>query len=426
MGVRARDLMTGDEFDVRAKSIVFAGGPFTDSLREMEDPEAPRAVSGAAGTHIVLPGYYCPREMGLLDINTSDGRFLFFLPWQGCTLVGTTDRKGEPVSTPLPPEEEIKWILNEASRYLSDDLRVRRSDVLSAWQGWRPLAVDPHAPPDAPVSRDHIISTNPVTGITFITGGKWTTYREMAEDVIDRVVQDKNLQVAGPCITSTLPLLGAEGYERNLDIKLTQKYAIAGDTAKHLASTYGTRAYEVCERSAPTGLAWPRFGQSLVQGFPFIEAEVEQAVNEYARTVKDVIALRTRLAYLNVHAAREAVPRVAVLMGDLLEWDDDERARQEREAMEFIRSFGGPVPADRKDELIRRAGTATPLKQIFAALDSSGDGYLDMHEFVQAAEMLGAPFPTNAEVRSEGSAVCVCVCVCVWVCVWVCGTWERV
>ena len=104
-GARCRDNLTGREFNVRAKAIVFAGGPFTDELRRLEDAEAPPAVAGAAGTHLVLPSYYCPRGMGMLDINTSDGRFLFFLPWQGAVLVGTTDAKGTPVSSPRPPEQ---------------------------------------------------------------------------------------------------------------------------------------------------------------------------------------------------------------------------------------------------------------------------------------------------------------------------------
>lgn len=175
VGIKCRDNLTGKEFEVRAKCIIFSGGPFTDSLRKLEDPDAKPAVAAAAGTHIVLPGYYSPEGIGLLDINTSDGRFLFFLPWQGFTIVGTTDRKGPPESTPEAPEQEIQWLLHEAEKYLAKDLKVRRSDVLSAWQGFRPLASDPNAPPGAPVSRDHIISTNPDTGITFITGGKWTT-----------------------------------------------------------------------------------------------------------------------------------------------------------------------------------------------------------------------------------------------------------
>ena len=97
-GVRVRDCMTSDEYDIHAKSIIFAGGPFTDSMRLLENKDSKPAVNGAAGTHIVLPGYYSPPDIGMLDINTSDGRFLFFLPWQGSVLVGTTDRKGPPVS----------------------------------------------------------------------------------------------------------------------------------------------------------------------------------------------------------------------------------------------------------------------------------------------------------------------------------------
>ena len=111
--------MSGKVFDVYAKSIVFAGGPFTDSLRKIEDENSKPAVAAAAGTHIVLPGYYCSNGIGMLDIDTSDGRFLFFLPWQGKTLVGTTDRKGPAESSPGPPEEEIRWLLNECKKYLA-------------------------------------------------------------------------------------------------------------------------------------------------------------------------------------------------------------------------------------------------------------------------------------------------------------------
>ena len=175
VGVKACDRITGKTFEIYSKHIIFAGGPFTDALRQHEDgtskPVKP-AVMGASGSHIVLPGYYAPHDMGLLDYNTSDGRFLFFLPWQGSVIVGTTDKKCPAETLPYPPEEEIQWMLKECEKYLSGDLKVRRSDVLSAWRGWRPLAADPHAPPGGQVSRDHVISQNPKTGVTFIAGGK--------------------------------------------------------------------------------------------------------------------------------------------------------------------------------------------------------------------------------------------------------------
>jgi glycerol-3-phosphate dehydrogenase len=229
VGVKALDRMTLKEFDIHAKHVVFAGGPFTDSMREMESssssslnnsddgndnpphtttPMKP-AIAGASGTHIVLPGYYCPANIGLLDYNTSDGRFLFFLPWEKHTLVGTTDTKCPAETLPTPPEDEVQWILNECEKYLSKDLHVRRSDVLSAWRGWRPLAVDPHAPPGAPVSRDHVISENPDTGVLFVAGGKWTTWREMSEEVVDKIVGE-----SGPkCKTLDISLFGGDGCE---------------------------------------------------------------------------------------------------------------------------------------------------------------------------------------------------------------------
>lgn len=170
------------QYEVKAKAVLLCGGPFTDEVRKMEDPHAKEAVTGASGIHIVLPSYYAARGIGLVDMSTSDGRFLFLLPWQGHVLVGTTDHKCEPTMRPVPAEEEIRWLLNEASKYLSPDLRLRRQDVLSAWSGIRPLANDPHHPSTgdtAGASRDHVVSHNPQTGMVFVSGGKWTTFREM-------------------------------------------------------------------------------------------------------------------------------------------------------------------------------------------------------------------------------------------------------
>lgn len=211
IGINAVDRIRNEKFTVYAKNIIFAGGPFTDKLREFEhkdeDGEMPEAVRGASGSHVVLPGYYTPNGMGLLDYNTTDGRFLFLLPWQNHTLVGTTDAKSAADTLPTPTEKEIKWILKECETYLSKDLHVRRSDVMSAWKGWRPLAADPNAPPGAPASRDHVISTNAKTGITFIAGGKWTTWREMAEEAVDSVLGEG----APKCETLGIKLHGGEG-----------------------------------------------------------------------------------------------------------------------------------------------------------------------------------------------------------------------
>uniref|UniRef100_A0A7S2W247 glycerol-3-phosphate dehydrogenase n=1 Tax=Mucochytrium quahogii TaxID=96639 RepID=A0A7S2W247_9STRA len=392
-GVVAKDHVDGQVFSVKSKSVIFAGGPFTDSLRGLEDKECKPAVTGAAGTHIVLPGYFSQDGYGLLDINTSDGRFLFFLPWQGATIVGTTDRKSNPESSPCPPEDEIQWILNEVKKYLSPDLRVRRSDVLSAWRGWRPLAVDPHAPPGAPPSRDHTISTNPKTKVVFITGGKWTTSREMAEDVVNRILKEHEFESqVGPCKTKEIKLVGGEGYTSSLYIELIQKYNISENTALHLARTYGSKAWEICRLTTPTKKMWPRFGVPLVEGYPFLESEIEYAVKEeYAQTVKDMLGLRMRLAYINSEAAKAAAPRVAEIMGETLNWTEDEKNTQLQEALEYLNEFGGPIP--RRDQK-----QFTDLNALFNKLDYDSTGYIDEIEFRNAAKTLGFQVASEDEL----------------------------
>ena len=375
------------------------------TLEEASGPEAcTPAVAGAAGTHIVLPGYYCPTGMGLLDINTSDGRFLFFLPWLGSTVVGTTDVKGTPTSTPTAPEDEIQWILNEVQKYLNPELRVRRSDVLSAWRGWRPLASDPHLPPGAPVSRDHIISSHPVTGTTFITGGKWTTYREMAQEVVDHAIALKGFDhrdaaaALRPCATLSKKLWGGEGYTANTAIRLVQKYGISEEQAKHFATTYGAHAFAVCASARPTGLAWPRFGAPLVEGYPYDECEVAWAVRrEYARTVTDILTLRTRLAYLNSRAAMQAAPRVASLMAAELGWSAEQEATELASCLKVLREFGGPVAQVEEGRLTEVVPQLpTDLQELFALLDADGNEYIDLEEMQHGAQLLGFPFESDA------------------------------
>ena len=309
--------------------------------------------------------------------------FLFFLPWQNHTLVGTTDKKERAITNPAPPEDEVQWILNECGKYLSKDLQVRRSDVLSAWRGWRPLAADPHAPPGAPVSRDHVISENPDSGIIFIAGGKWTTWREMAEDVIDRITNKT-------CSTLDITLLGGGEFNaNNLAIQLVQKHGMAHEVATHLVATYGARAWDVCQFSSPTNLTWPRFGKPLSPNYPHIDAEVRYACREYACTIEDILSRRTRLAFLNKDAAMSALPLVADIMAEELGWSDQVKAEQILVAEMYIDTYAGRIPKRAGSQL--REVTFKDLHDIFSAIDTDNSGFLDRTEMGEVASILGFP-----------------------------------
>eukprot|EP00928_Gymnodinium_smaydae_P077238 TRINITY_DN6046_c0_g1_i5.p1 TRINITY_DN6046_c0_g1~~TRINITY_DN6046_c0_g1_i5.p1 ORF type:complete len:550 (-),score=100.63 TRINITY_DN6046_c0_g1_i5:314-1930(-) len=401
-------------FRVKAKKVIYAGGPFTDGLRQLsEGSDTKPVVNGSGGTHIVLPPYYCPRHLGMVDMMTSRGSFLFFLPWEGYTLVGTTDVKTTPDLHHEVPEDEIQYLINECEKYLSPSLRVRRRDVMSAWYGIRPLAIDPNAKDESSASRDHIVSHHPTNGITFISGGKWTTWREMAEDCVDRVLEKNEglRKKAGPSKTLETPLIGTgqtktfpEGYHENLAVSLSQKYDLAFDVAQHLVRNYGTRAADVLAcvepdsvRGSRSGLYkhYPRLyeGAAATTGYPYLEAEVIYAIeHEYACTPVDILARRTRLAFLNSTAARLSLPRVVDIMADSLGWDADrKRFETERAEKWLAQDFAGPAP-NKKGASLRTACTAD-VKDIFDKIDFKRRGVLSRDGIGQAASELG--FPLN-------------------------------
>lgn len=313
----------------------------------------------SAGVHIVLPNYFAPAHMGLLDPSTSDGRVIFFLPWQGGTIAGTTDSPTDITYSPKPREEEIDWILGEVRNYLNPDVQIRREDVLAAWSGIRPLVKDPAATSTASLVRSHVVHTSP-SGLVTISGGKWTTYRAMAADAVDEAVKQFNLSSSSsvdqnstikPCQTEKVKLIGADHYTPTMFIRLIQHFGLEPDVAEHLASNYGDRAYAVASMAKPIeGLRWPRVGGRLVHTYPYLEAEVRWAVRaEWACSIVDVIGRRLRLAFLNAKAADESLGKVADIMAEELNWSKDRKASELSEAHEWLKSMGLNEEGDKKE-----------------------------------------------------------------------------
>ncbi|KAG0302574.1 mitochondrial glycerol-3-phosphate dehydrogenase [Dissophora globulifera] len=342
-GARVRDNMTGKEFNIKAKGVINATGPFTDGIRQLDDPSIQNIVSPSAGVHIILPNYYSPGNMGLLDPATSDGRVIFFLPWQGNTIAGTTDSATRVTQNPMATEEEITWILGEVKNYLHPDVKVRRGDVLAAWSGIRPLVRDPSAKSTEGLVRNHMINVSD-SGLLTIAGGKWTTYRAMAAETIDKAIQEFNLHPSRSCSTDRVKLIGSHGYSKTMFIRLIQQFGLETEIAQHLANSYGDRAWAVASLAQSTGKRWPVFGKRVSAQYPYIEAEVRYAVRrEYACTAVDVLARRLRLAFLNVHAALDALPRVVEIMAEELHWDAARQAKETEDAQTFLTTMGLPV-----------------------------------------------------------------------------------
>ena len=376
IGVKAKDLETGEIYDIKSTCVVNATGPFADTILEMDaspqglppaTPQAPKMVVPSSGVHIVLPEYYCPKDMGLLDPSTSDGRVMFFLPWQGKVLAGTTDKSLTSVpENPIPTEDDIKDILKELQKYLV--FPVDRQDVLSAWSGIRPLVRDPATVTPENINntegivRSHLVTVSDSNLVT-ISGGKWTTYREMAEETVNTIVEkfDFGGKPIGPCKTNELVLIGGEGYSDNYSARLIHEYKIPLKLAEHLSHNYGSRSPLILElyqksdfNKLPVGLSNetsfnPDHTASHKENIlsfksfdePFTVAELMYSLKyEYARTPVDFLARRTRLAFLNAKEALASVDGVTKIMQQELGWSDEVASKLNAEAKAYIGKMG--------------------------------------------------------------------------------------
>ena len=312
-GAELRDRLTGERFAVSAKAVINATGPYADAVCRMDDAEAPSILKVSAGVHIVLDGRFSPPDSGFLVPRTDDGRVLFVLPWQGHTLVGTTDDPATVSDHPQPTPKDIAYLLGYVRRYF--DVEVSEKDVRSSWCGIRPLVFDPKAKDTAQLARDHVILQSK-SGMITISGGKWTTYRLMSEEAVDRAIAVTRLQPLRKCQTHAMKLVGGEAYDLEGHTLLMRLGDLPEDVARHLNRSYGDRASEILP------LVLDGLGPRLHPDHPYIEAEVLHLIrHEQALTAADVLFRRMTLGLTDLAAARIAAPRVVALMAAELGWD---------------------------------------------------------------------------------------------------------
>lgn len=337
VGAVLEDALTGERFSVDARVVVNAAGPFCDAVRRLADPAALPMITPSCGTHLTLPASFAPGATGLIIPKTDDGRVVFLLPWLGRLVAGTTDAPCAVSPAPRPTLAEVDFILATLGGYLGRP--PLRGDVLSAWSGIRPLAA--HASPQGStenMTRDHVVAHE--RGLISVAGGKWTTYRRMAADVVDAALHQLELPPR-PCVTRGLRLTGAAGWSPQLCDRLLAEGASDMHVATHLARAYGDRASEVLLIAAQRGL-----GKRLSPSFPDIEAEVVfSARSEFCQTANDFLARRSRLMFLDTRAAEAAIPRVVQLLGDELGWSMARRRAEVAATAAFLQTFIYPSDA---------------------------------------------------------------------------------
>ena len=300
---------TGQVFRAEAKVVINATGAFCDGVRQIADPESEKLIAPSQGIHIVLDRSFLPSDSAIMIPRTDDGRVLFAIPWHGHTLVGTTDTPVNEIELePRALDEEIEFILHTSQKYLHKP--PTREDIQSVFTGIRPLVKEGGAKNPAntaALSRDHTIEINNA-GLLTVTGGKWTTYRRMAEDAVNQAVMLADLPEK-PCVTKELKIHGFMEDSSHL-----------GDLAQ-----YGTDALEIQELiSSDENLA-----EKLHPKLPYTAAEVVWAVRyEMARTVEDILARRTRVLFLDAKAAIEIAPKVAAIVAKELDKNEDWQARE--------------------------------------------------------------------------------------------------
>jgi glycerol-3-phosphate dehydrogenase len=317
-GVIVSDTETGETLTVSARVVINATGIFTDSVRRMDDPDAPHLLSVSQGVHIVVDKAYLPGTTAFMIPKTEDGRVLFGIPWHDRLVIGTTDiPRPEAELEPKPLEEEIEFLVHHANKYLTKPRE--RKDVLAIFAGLRPLVAAGDGKQTKKLSRNHRIIVSGA-GLVTIAGGKWTTYRRMAEQTVDHAITVGKLR-AKPCPTRNMPL---HGY---LNVSVTKGVP---------ETVYGTDWQEIKKiADADSELA-----RQIHPNLPYTYAEIVWSARaEQSRTLDDALARRTRALLLDARAAIEVAPKVASLLARELGRDEAWAKQQTEEFVELAKRY---------------------------------------------------------------------------------------
>ena len=330
VGVNAIDLASGKKIAIKAGATIMCAGVWSDQLHERFDLTPGYNVTMSKGAHIVVPGSAIKSDAGI--IVKTPVSVLFLIPWGDKWIVGTTDTPYEgDRAEPCATREDVQYILDQANRVLEPKLRAE--DIIGVYAGLRPLVANNKSATTTKLSREHTVD-RPAAGFVSIAGGKYTTYRVMAKDVVDRAAIELR-RLTQESVTEKLPLVGADGYfalEQQKE-RIAQESGLEVATITHLLNRHGSLISEILDLLK----SQPKLAGKLDANLPYIKAEIVYAAShEGARSVDDVISRRTRLSFEAVNHGVHLVDEIATLIAPVLGWSAKERKESIAQYTELV------------------------------------------------------------------------------------------
>ena len=330
VGVNALDLASGKKIAIKAGATIMCAGVWSDQLHERFELTPGYHVTMSKGAHIVVPGSAIQSDAGI--ILKTPVSVLFIIPWGDKWIVGTTDTPYEgDRAEPFATREDVQYILDQANRVLEPKLKAE--EIIGVYAGLRPLVANNKSATTTKLSREHTVD-RPAAGFVSIAGGKYTTYRVMGKDVVDRAVIELR-KITQESVTEKLPLVGADGYfalEQQKE-RIAQESGLDVETVTHLLNRHGSLISEILEIIEEQ----PKLAAKLDADLPYIKAEIVYAASyEGARSVDDVISRRTRLSFEAVNHGVHLADEVAALMSPVLGWSAKERKASIAQYIELV------------------------------------------------------------------------------------------
>jgi glycerol-3-phosphate dehydrogenase len=328
VGVEATDLLTKKKITIRAKVVANTTGVWIDAIRKLDDKNATPVLSPSQGIHLVFSKEKIPCQTAMIIPKTADGRVVFIIPWEGKVIMGTTDTPVKSISDePLPLGDEVEFLLRTGNDYL--DAKLTKTDIESVFSGLRPLISLEGNKNTKAISREEAILVSD-SGLVTMSGGKWSTYRKMGEDLTNRLIDESGLEARGECMTYNFAFPGTLGYTKDLYRKLQSVYNFDESTAVRLADTFGGET-EVILGKKP---------KEIKKGTGYYEEEIHHFVtHEFALSVSDVLARRWRVLFLDLELAKKLAEPVAKVLMKQLKWTETQKKSSLKEFTDLIGSL---------------------------------------------------------------------------------------